>query len=1085
MEKQYKRLNNIVGWIVLFVAVLSYYLTLEPSNSFWDCGEFIAASQKLMVVHPPGAPLFLMIGRLFTLLAGGNPEMVPVMVNLMSALCTAFSMMFLCWITTYFARKIVAPRGSELTSGKINLILACGLVAGLTATFLDSIWFSAVEAEVYSMSLFFTALVSWLMTKWDQRADEPFADRYLILIVFLMGCSIFVHWLNLLTIPALGFIYYFRRYPRSTSKGMLATFVISIVIILFFLEGIITGLVDLMASVELKFVNVMGFGFNTGMLISVALFLVALVTSLAYTYRPKNNLLKMIAIGAAGAFVALALFSADSGGMLVKRVFVFALVGGLVGYLGKRDTRLLNNLIWAFTFVMIGYSTLLTTVIRANANPIINMNSPKDIVSLASYLHRDQYGSRPLLKGVLYTEKPTDVAYTGWRYQKGETQYDKTGQRFEYTYEGANQVLFPRIYDSDHKDGYERWLGLRKNQKPTYFDNIRFFFKYQLNHMYFRYLFWNFVGRQNDEQGYGVGDPDNGNWISGVGFIDNMRLGDQSFIPESDKNHPARNTFYFIPLLLAIMGLAYQVVKDRKGWFVVFLLFFFMGMALIIYGNSPPVEPRERDYIFAGSFWAFSIWVGLSVLFIHDLIASFGGGKGESVLNENDETIGAVTSNLKQKVAPTKFKVSSAGTFVGIALALMAPFLLAFNGWDDHDRSDRYAARDFAANYLNSCAPNAILFTQGDNDTYPLWYAQEVEGIRTDVRIVNLSLLGVDWYINQIQRRVDDADPVKTILTPDKIRGGLRDMVMHAPDERIAPEGRYINLTDIIKFLGNDKYMRQSSSGDKMATYPTQTFSIPVDKAAVLQNGTVHPNDAGKIVDKLEWKMPRRSLLKNDLMVLDIVAANAFERPIYFAISVDRNSYLGLQKYFQLEGLTYRIVPIPSEKPQAALMGRVQTEIMYDNLMNKFSFGNVNQEGVMVNTDIKRLLFNMKNTYVELAEALVSEGKRAKAIEVLDRCQAETFYPGMEYDFYLFTVIAAYYDAGGLKKGNELMDKVVDQVVEELNFIERGVSAADRKFYKKDRERYLAVLEQFVKIATSEKQLDMARSIADRMQPFR
>ncbi len=1084
MEKQYKSLNNIAGWIVFFIAIVSYYLTLEPSNSFWDCGEFIAASQKLMVVHPPGAPLFLMIGRLFTLLAGGNPELVPVMVNLMSALCTAFSMMFLCWITTYFARKIVCPRGSEIDASKMQLIIGAGVVAGLTATFLDSIWFSAVEAEVYSMSLFFTALVTWLMTKWDQRADEPFADRYLILIVFLMGCSIFVHWLNLLTIPALGFIYYFRRYEERNLRGMAATFFISIVIILFFLEGIITGLVDLMASVELKFVNGLGMGFNTGMMISVFLFVVALVSGLAYTYKPKNNILKFTAIGASGLFVALALFSSDTGGLFIKRVIVFALCGGLVYLLNRRDLRMLNNLIWAFTFIMIGYSTLLTTVIRANANPIINMNSPKDIVSLASYLHRDQYGSRPLLTGVLYTEKPSDVEYNGWRYQKGPEKYDKTGQRFEYTYdEDAKKVLFPRIYDDKHKAGYERWLGLRKNQKPTYFDNIRFFFKYQLNHMYFRYLFWNFVGRQNDEQGLGVGDPENGNWISGIGFIDNMRLGDQSYIPESDKNQPTRNAFYFIPLLLAIMGIAYQLVKDRSAWFVVFLLFFFMGIALIIYGNSPPVEPRERDYIFAGSFWAFSIWVGLSVLFIHDLICSFGRGEDDEM--EISTELATKESRKLLKSPQPKFQVSRAGTYVGIGLALIAPFLLAFNGWDDHDRSNRYAARDFAANYLNSCAPNAILFTQGDNDTYPLWYAQEVEGIRTDVRIVNLSLLGVDWYINQIQRRVENADPVKTILTPDKIRGSLRDMVMYAPDSRIAPEGRYINLTDILKFLGNDKYMRTSSAGDKMATYPTQTFSIPVDKEAVLRNGTVHPNDANKVVDKLEWEMPRRSLLKNDLMVLDIVAANAFERPIYFAISVDRNSYLGLEKYFQLEGLTYRVVPIQSDKSQSALVGRVQTDVMYDNLMNKFSFGNVNQEGVMVNTDIKRLLFNIKNTYVELSEALVSEGRKKEAIEVLDRCVAETFHPRMEYDFYLFTVIAGYYDAGALKKGNEIMDKVVDQVVEELNFIDRGVSRVDQKFYSKDRERYMAVLEQFIKIASSEKQLDMARSISDRIAPFR
>jgi len=994
-------------------------------------------------------------------------------------------MMFLCWITTHFARKLISSGNEFLTQTQIYLVLGSGLVAGLTGTFLDSIWFSAVEAEVYAVSLFFTALVFWLMTKWDARANDPEGDRYLLLIVFLMGCSIFVHWLNLLTIPALGFIYYFRRYPNTTKLGMFATFGVSIIILLFLLEGIITGLVDLVASVEIKFVNDWSMGFNTGLILCVVLFLLGLVSALFYTRKPDKKVVGYASAGFFGLLAILGLVVSDGGGLLFKRLIVFGAIGALVYFLHKRSIPMLNNLLWAFTFIMIGYSTLLTTVIRSNADPIINMNSPKDIVSLASYLHREQYGDRPLLTGYYYTEKPTDVVYTGHRYQKGDKKYDQTGKRFEYVYEDSEKIFFPRIHDSDHKDGYERWLGIRKNKKPTYANNLQYFFNYQMNHMYFRYLFWNFVGRQNDEQGYGVGDPENGNWISGIGFIDNGRLGDQALIPESDKNQPTRNPYYFLPLLLGLMGLAYQFVSDRKSWFVVFLLFFFTGLALIIYGNSPPLEPRERDYIFAGSFWAFSIWVGLGVLFLHDLLARILPQDSELPVESVKESKRRSTIDDLTGDPPKPFVSSRMGSFAAILLALAIPALLAFTNWDDHDRSNRYAARDFAKNYLESCAPNAILFTQGDNDTYPLWYAQEVEGIRRDIRIVNLSLLGVDWYIKQIQRKVNDTDPVKTILTPDKIRGGLRDMVMYDEDTRRAPEGRYINLENIMKYIGDDKNMRQTMSGEKIATYPTQTFSIPVDKQKVIANGTVQPADRDLVVDKLEWKLPKRSLLKNDLMVLDIIAANAFDRPIYFAISVDKNSYMGMQKYFQLEGLTYRFVPIESGKGQSPLAGRVQTDVMYDNLMNKFSFGNVNQEGVFVNTDIKRLLFNFKNTYVELAEALVEKGEKDKAIEVLDRCVEETFYPGMEYDFYLFTMIAGYYDAGAFEKGNEIINKVVDHVVEELRFIDQGTSALQRKAYKRERDRFIQVVDQFGRIAVSEGQLDIARSIGDRIKPFK
>lgn len=1003
------------------IATLVYAMTMETSSSLWDCGEFVAAAYKQQVVHPPGSPLFLMIARVFTLFAP-SPETIPVTMNFMSALCSGMAMMFLFWITTYMARKllrsdeeIVALRSAKVVNeeeatmekSKMFLILACGVVAALTGTFLDSIWFSAVEAEVYSMSLLFTAAVFWLALKWESVADEPYADRYLILIAFLQGCSIFVHWLNLLTIPAIALIYYFRRYEASL-KGIVAALAIGSVILLSFLFLVITGIVDIMAIIEIKMVNDMGLPFNSGLIFS-AIALVAGITAAIWFTRKK-------------------------------------------GWVGAQ------NVVLAFMFIMIGFSTISASVIRSNAGPNIDMNSPRDIVSLASYLHREQYGSRPLFQGYYYDAKPQGSTTTGKRYQKGKKRYDVVGTRFDYTYGKTNKKhFFPRIHDSSHKALYERWLGKKKNSKPTGWDNFKFFWTYQINHMYLRYLMWNFSGRQNDTQG--TVDAKNGNWITGISFVDNMKTPlygprrmpyQNSSLPDHVKNDTSRNTYYMIPFLLALIGLFYQASRDKRRFTIVLFMFLLTGVALILYGNSPPIEPRERDYIFAASFYTFAIWVGLSVAALYSFLS--------------------------------KFLKGTAGVGLAFGLALIAPLLMGWQNWDDHDRSDRAPARDFAKNYLDSCAEGAILFTQGDNDTYPLWYAQEVEGIRRDVRVVNLSLLGVDWYINQCRRKVNDAAAVKMIHGPSKLAGSRRDLVKYQPNEQIAPAGKYFPLDKIINFVADDSKGLPLRDGDKLQYYPTKTVSIPVDRQKVIQNGTVHPDDQNKIVDVLKFTITKDNLYKPDLMILDIIAANNWDRPIYFAVSVDSRSFMGMDKYFQLEGLAYRLVPIEApEVKNSPFKGRVQPSIMYDNLMNKFSFGNIGAPGVHLGTDVERMAQNFRTNYNRCADALIAEGRNTQAVEILDKAIA--FLPNEKkpYDLYTYSTMLSFMEAGAYDKGFEVCSQMVDNLVSEIKWID-SIPVRYRKSQAGTRQRNLDYIKRFADMFKGFKKEDMAADISAKIK---
>ncbi len=1001
--QSFKKINRILGLLMGLIATTVYVMTMESSASLWDCGEFIAACYKQMVVHPPGAPLFVMIGRMFTLLAGGDVTMVSWWMNFMSALCSGLSIMFLFWIVTHLARRMLMRMG-ELSKDAVIPILGAGVVAALAGTFCTSIWFSAVEAEVYSMSLLFTAIVVWAICQWDERADDPQSDRWLLFIAFTMGCAIFVHWLNLLAIPALAFVYYFRRF-EVTVKGSLMALGVSILILGFILYGVITGFISVAAKIELFMVNSLGMPFNSG----VVLFFTALVSG----------------------------------------------VVGVLVYTHKKRMALAHNIALCIVLMLIGYSTLTSVVIRSNANPNINMNAPKDIVSLSSYLLREQYGNRPFLLGYYYTSRPEDYKSTGKKYARGKDKYEVVGERLDYVYnEKEKQILFPRIYDSSFTKDYERWLGLRSGQKPGYLDNIKFFFKYQIGHMYFRYLMWNFTGRQNDEQGFGAGDMKNGNWLSGIGPIDSFFLGSQSNLPEYVENHPVRNTYYFLPFLLGLFGIVFHAHNDRRRFTAIMLLFLFTGIMIIIQGNSPPVEPRERDYIFAGSFYAFTIWLGIGVVGIWDL--------------------------LRERI-----NVKAAG-IAAVAIGLVPPLLMGFQNWDDHNRSGRTAARDFARNYLESCDENAIIFTQGDNDTYPLWYAQEVEGIRPDVRVVNLSLLGVDWYIEQIAVKVNDANPVPMSLyqlnddgtvAVNAIRGTDRDAVPYIENPEVAPKGSFIELKDIIGFIGNSKYAFKSR-GEETNYYPTQNFKISVDTTAWKNREEIHLDDKGKVSPSLRWKMNKRTLLKNDLMVLDIIATNAaqgWKRPIYFAISVNPSSYMGLQKYFQLEGLAYRLTPI-AKTGDDPYTGSVNPEIMYNNVVNKFTFGNIEKPGVHVDSDLKRMLFNFRSNFARLAGALVEKGEKEKAVELMDRCQEIMPNEKMHYDMYWFPMIETYYDADAPAKAAELTRKIAKNVAQDVRYM-RSLSGRYAKAYQQDRAQAEQVLDLMARISKDKKQPDLAEEI--------
>lgn len=962
-QKKFKLINNLLGLLVFIIAAFTYLSTIEPTASFWDCGEFIASSYKLEIGHPPGNPVFQLIARFFTLFA--DNQHAAMMVNAMSAICSALTIMFLFWTITHLVRRIVEKHKETVTAATAISVFGAGLVGSLAYAFSDTFWFSAVEGEVYAMSSLFTAVVFWAMLKWEECADEPHANRWIVLIALLMGLSIGVHLLNLLTIPALVFIYYYKRY-NVTNKGLVWVFVLSCVILAFILYGIIPFLPKIAAWFDLFFVNVLGFGINTGAAIFLLLLLIASLWAVWYTY--------------------------------------------------KKGKVLANTILLCFTMIVIGYSTFAVVIIRSSANTPTNENQPDNAFSLVRYLAREQYGSNPLIYGETFAS-PYDIKQESY-YAKVDNKYKKVEGPVQPVYDPASKMVFPRMWSSasdDHVKFYKMYTEGRgksiagSDEKiPLMKDNLAFFFDYQLNWMYLRYFMWNFAGRQNDLHGSTPGDLLRGNWESGITFFDRARLGDQSEGPAYIVKSKAKNHYYMIPLFLGILGFFYQLAKDKRNTWIVTLLFILTGVAIVVYLNQTPYQPRERDYAYAGSFYAFAIWIGLSVPALYDAF---------------------------RKRIPALVTASSV-----TLVTLCVPVLMACENWDDHDRSNRYSARDLAYNYLNSCDKQAILVTHGDNDTFPLWYIQEVEGVRTDVRIMNTSLLGTDWYIDQMKRKTYESEPVKLSLPRSEYLYGTNDMI-HIVDRLNRP----VPIKAVIDLIANPEAKLQAENGKRYSFVASRQLLLPVNVKNAIACGIVSEADSAQILDTLLLKIPEKKnyLTKCEMIVLDMLANYDWSRPIYL-VSMGGDLELGLRDYLEYDGFAYKFVPIKSSTSLGS-PGRVVPEVMYDKCMNVYRWGNLNDP--KVNVDYQNLLtFNAlmcgRNIYSTTARSLLECGKTKEAVEVLDKMQ-EYFIPSQFplncsllpslNEISVMEAIDIYLQAGERDKGLALVNAFMDETYQALN----------------------------------------------------
>jgi hypothetical protein len=1001
---KFRQINNITGWFAFAIATIVYLLTIEPTASFWDCGEFIASGYKLIVGHPPGAPFFMLLMRFFTMLAP-TKELIPIFANSLSALASSFTILFLFWSVTHLARKLVQTDNETYSLTQLSLIMGAGLVGALAYTFSDTFWFSAVEAEVYATSSLFTALVFWAILKWENVADEPYANRWIILIAYLMGLSIGVHLLNLLAIPAIVMVYYFRKY-QVTPWGVVKALALSVLLLGVVMYGIIQGFVVFASKFELLFVNGFGLPYKSGVF------------------------------------------------------FYFLLIGSLlfwgIRYTHKNIKPILNTILLSFTVIIIGYSSFAIIVIRSAAKPPMDQNSPNNMFSLLYYLNREQYGDRPLIKGHSFDAPLIDRMEGSPQYIQKDGKYVVASRKAELKYDERFISFFPRMYSSEprHVEAYKQWSNfkgrpvrlsgrggeLEIRYVPTFGENLRFFLSYQLGHMYWRYFMWNFAGRQNDIQGHG--EIVKGNWISGIPFIDSPRLGPQDELPATFRNK-AHNRLYMLPFILGIAGLIFQYLRKQKDFWVVSLLFVLTGVAIVVYLNQTPYQPRERDYAYAGSFYAFSIWIGLGV------IALF-----QAVRKAIDKAPGAVITTT--------------------LCLVFVPGLMAYENWDDHDRSGSYLAVDFAYNALNTCEPNGIIFTYGDNDTFPLWYAQEVEGVRTDVRVSNLSYLRADWYIDQMKRKAYESDPLPVSMTNEKYVIGARDVILAT--DRIA---QHVHVKQAIDFVLSDDPNTKVNSpferNQKIDFFPSRNLFLPINKDLIISKNVIREERLNLVVDTMKWRIPSNYLMKDGLFLMDLMAYNNWERPAYFAITVSTDTYQNLDKFFQLEGLAYKIVPI--EAPRiGGRYGSVDTEILYNNLMNNYQLRSINDPKVYLNENSTRIISNYRNIFGRLARALVEENKRDSAIFALDKCMELVPPHLVPFNFFALALIEGYYSAGANEKGIEYSTIYMEQCAEELMFF---LSLPDNLFrnVRNETELNLYILQELHKMATAHGELDHKQEI--------
>ena len=1069
--KQYKLVDNIFGWVAFIIAAFVYCSTIEPTASFWDCPEFITTAYKQEIGHPPGAPFFMLMGNFFTHFASDTTQ-VAKMVNTMSALLSAVCIMFLFWTITHLARKLIIGDWKEMTTSKLIAIEASGMVGALIYTFSDTFWFSAVEGEVYAFSSAFTAVVFWLILKWEDHADEPHSDRWLVLIAYMTGLSIGVHLLNLLCIPAIVLVYYYKKVPHANLKGSLLALVLSFLVVVAVLYGVVPGIITVGGWFELFFVNVLGCPFNTGEIVYIICLVASVIWGIYETYNAseknekKQNIAFVLGFGMLGIPFYGYGWTAVICGVIVLAALWFALnykrkkeittgVDEVTGIAKKKmqvlpliSARIKNTALLCMLMLMIGYSSYALIVIRSSANPPMDQNSPEDIFTLGSYLSRDQYGDRPLFYGQAYTSqvalevdgnmcKPVMKEGAPVYQRKEKASADEKDSYFvvshknKYVY--AQNMLFPRMYSSAHAQAYEDWMGGVEGTEipydrcgesmmvkmPSQIDNIRFFLSYQCNFMYWRYFMWNFAGRQNDIQGNG--EPEHGNWISGFSFIDDALYGDQSKLPDDLKANKGHNVFYCMPLILGLIGLFWQAWYTRKRkvmkngveteetlpigiqqFWVVFFLFFMTGLAIVIYLNQTPMQPRERDYAYAGSFYAYAIWCGLGVLAIIDL--------------------------LKQKMKLSGTAVSA----IVAVITLLVPIQMASQTWDDHDRSNRYTCRDFGQNYLMSLQEksNPIIFTNGDNDTFPLWYNQEVEGVGTDARVCNLSYLQTDWYIDQMMRPAYNSPSVPITWPRLDFCSGTNEYVSVEPEAK----------KQILEFYKQDPENAKKQFGDEpfelknilknwvrsknpdMHFIPTDTLYVTIDKEAVKKSGMMMATDS--IPDKMVISLAgKNALYKGDLMMLEMLAQCNWTRPLYVALTVGEDNYMNLGENFVQEGLVNRITPFTTNVPGAK---RFDTEKTYHMIMTRFKFGNLKQKGLYIDETTMRMCYTHRRLLGQTALQLIAEGKKQKAINILKKAEVEipTYNVPLDYLNGGIDMARGWLMAGQKAKGKEYVEAI-------------------------------------------------------------
>jgi hypothetical protein len=949
----FKKLNNIGGWLVFLIALTTYSLTVEETASFWDCGEFIACAFKLEVPHPAGAPFFLLIGRIASMFAGGDVTKVALMVNMVSVLASAFTILFLFWTITLVARKIVGKAAEDFNSADTIGILGAAAVGSLVYTFSDSFWFSAVEAEVYGMSSFFTAIVVWAAFRFELIEDTALQNRWLVFIAYLVGLSIGVHLLNLVTIPALSLLYYFKKNKKATFGGGFIAFMVGMVILGVIMVGLITGLPTISFTFEKLFVNTLGLPFGSGMVFFILVLFGALVYGIYYT-QTKNK-------------------------------------------------EVLNTILLSFAFVLIGYSTYTIAFIRSNYNPPINENNPSNVLNFTYYLKREQYGSRPLLYGPIFDTQIVDIKKGEANYKVGKDKYEIYDYSSEYVHDPAGQMLLPRIWSQDpsHVALYRSKLNLAENQKVSLFgDNLSFMMSHQFGHMFWRYFIWNFWGRSSDIEG-----------ARATNIFESKKD-----LPKLYAANKGRTNYFGLPIILGIMGALYMFFKREKDAIVMFLLFFLTGLALVVYLNSPPVEPRERDYIYVGAFYFFAIWVGIGVLALADWAFKF------------------LKSNSQKAIASS-------------VLGLAVPIIMAKQAWPGHDRSNRVHQVDFAKNLLNSCDKNAILFTGGDNDTFPLWYAQEVEGFRTDVRVCNLSLLGTEWYIDQMKRKTYQSDALPISLNIDNYNKGINDQIPFIKSTVPSVQAG-ISLKEYISLIKNNDPAIQTTfnQGDKLNILPSANLYYDFNAEQVAQMSFIPQKYKALVNGRMEWSIGEKDILKNDLLVLDMIAQNEWKRPIYFAGTLSPASFLNLKEYCQLEGYAYRLMPF---KVEGAQDGFVNTDIMKDRLLNKMSFKNLDNPNVYYDSEffLRVPIITARYAFLRLVDQLVREDKKEEAEQMLDKAIKVMPDNTIPYDQLSANFPAFYYGIGKNEKAKAISEVIVNRSDEELTyFIEKNKSKDDKQW---------------------------------------